>query len=129
MEVEKFTNFHYVVYWNLFAEVNQDLFAVLTRELDGSVFNESTRSALSGDRQRNESITTYFWKRSKHLVSRTKKGCHGVEEICSFDGTSCRCQKASCSSADVCNAEKLHELTQPQSLLRQQQRMNIGQRW
>ena len=41
MQIGKFTNYHYVVYWNLFAEVNQELFTALTGELDAGVFKES----------------------------------------------------------------------------------------
>jgi hypothetical protein len=42
MEIGRFTNIHYVVYWNLFVEENGDLFVALTGELDESVYGDST---------------------------------------------------------------------------------------
>ena len=41
IRIGRFTNYHYVVYWNLFVEENQELFATLTGELDDAVFNDS----------------------------------------------------------------------------------------
>jgi hypothetical protein len=44
MRIGKFMNYHYVVYWNHFAEDNQEFFATLAGELDGTIFNESSHS-------------------------------------------------------------------------------------
>jgi Cu2+-containing amine oxidase len=65
MRIDKFTNYHYVIYWNLFAEHNQELFATLTGELDETGFNES---ALSSTRSSDSSVPPTKEKRKIWLI-------------------------------------------------------------
>jgi hypothetical protein len=65
MRIGKFTNYHYVVYWNLFADENQEFFATLTGELDDMIFNESSQGMA-------DSVTSSAkkkWKNNKILVN------------------------------------------------------------
>ena len=61
MDIGRFTNYHYIVYWNLFAELNKELFTTLKGELDATVFPESG----SGNSAASASAATILSKKQK----------------------------------------------------------------
>jgi hypothetical protein len=129
MKIGKFTNFHYVVYWNLFAEVNQELFSLLTGELDGSVFNESV-AVHGGDdgkrkRKTNEILVDAFHASAatdkKRAIMEEKRLAIDDERNALLKMQVATAKKHAAAVQKVCDAEKLHKLTQDQYILRQQQ--------
>jgi hypothetical protein len=70
VRIGKFTNYHYVVYWNLFAEDHQEFFATLAGESDDTVFNESSHSMADSaasslqKKRKNNDILLYAFETS-----------------------------------------------------------------
>jgi hypothetical protein len=136
MKIGKFTNFHYVVYWNLFAEVNQELFSVLTGELDASVFKESfsvhasddIHSLQGGSKRKRKTNDILFDAFHTSAVTDQKRAILEEKRLAIDDERNellkvqvAAAKKHAAAVQDVCDAEKLHKLTQDQSILRQQQ--------
>jgi hypothetical protein len=131
MRIGKFTNYHYVLYWNLFADLNQELFTRLTGELEESVFTESAKTSndtLPSNKKKRKSSdiladvfhsSTETDKRriameEKRLTIDNERNALLKEQVAAV-------KKQAAAVQQVCDAEKLHKLTQDQSLLRQQQ--------
>jgi cytochrome c553 len=137
MDISRFTNYHYVVYWNLFAEVNKELFSTLTGELDATVFQESGSSnSVAG-----KSVATVSSKKQKRnnndmlvdafttTASTDKKRFRMEEKRLEIDGERNKLLEKQVAAVkaqadavcQACHAEKLHKLTADQSILRTQQ--------
>ena len=130
MRIGPFTNLHYVVYWNLFAEVNQELFSTLTGELDEQVFNESVANSESVQsakkkRKSNEMLVDAFHTSAamdkKRVTMEEKRLSIDDERNALLKEQIATAKKQVAAVQQVCSAEKLHKLTQDQSILRQQQ--------
>jgi hypothetical protein len=139
MDIGRFTNYHYVVYWNLFAEENKELFTTLTGELDATVFQESgsgntcstagksaaTLPSRKQKRNNNDVLVEAF----SSTANTDKKRFRMEEKRLEIDGERIKLLVEQVAAAkehaeavrQVCNAEKLHKLTADQSILRQQQ--------
>jgi hypothetical protein len=129
MRIGKFTNYHYVVYWNLFAEDHQEFFATLAGELDETVFNESSHSIADSaassakKKRRNNDILLNAFETStvtdkKRILMEEERNALLKEQVAVA-------QKQAAIVQKVWNAEKLHKLTQDQSILRQQLHSNL----
>ena len=132
MRIGKFTNFHYVVYWNLFADVNQELFTALTGELEAGVFKESGsddgNSIRTGSKRKRKTNEILFDAFQTSTITDKKRADLEEKRLAIDDARNellkqqvAAAQQHAAAVQGVCNAEKLHKLTQDQSILRQQQ--------